>query len=579
MSVRLFLKKLKNLPIISIIFILYFALNSEAKGEDSITGNLVNGFVQYQAGRIENIALESLIDKVRYDLSFKTLFPLTSQAMRDFNGVSSKRLIPLMQHYIKQDIDNFRLFNQCIAKKLYNSDYKNNYSNIYSNTKEHFSKGENSTILTFLEKKENKCDKEFNKKNANEDKGKYEIYLEKIENNLKSFSEENIDTIISGITTSWFNKIYSNENKNEIIKKITNLEIKNLSSFEKKFIDLLKSCNSYGINKCENYYKWLIKNVDLEDKFDDKNIAKIIINNEKAFNFFNDKIKKIDNIKSQYDSGSIVLNLILNNGSLIPIREACLRSSNKSRTCQLATLSLDMKRFINIAKASESNTLKVHRFLMLIKTFDIEQTTENDISGFRSRVIFLANLLDAATPNSKGESSKDSEKSTAVANVINSYIDEEQVYLNKQNRKFCEYNFGKNQFKSCWNKNSFFITSYFGLNSVWGEDKGSELDTSARIFGPVGFEYKFSSSDIGSFGINYSPFDLGSAISNELQSNNFDNDLSAISTPSVFITWSLRQAPVTFLGGRQFGVSDISGKETKVYFLGISFDLPLATLY
>ena len=236
----------------------------------------------------------------------------------------------------------------------------------------------------------------------------------------------------------------------------------------------------------------------------------------------------------------------------------------------LKRASMDSPDINQQARKVYSNSMKVHAFLMIVKQFDFEENYEDDDSAFRSNVLFLGELLDAATGSDNSEGNAD-----AVARTIDAFIDEELVYKNKRQRKKNKCYFRL----ACWRK-TLFLTSYFGFNK--GLNTGSDsLESDLLAFGPVGFEIKLKTFENGNnLGVNFSFLDFGNAISNELKGVDSPDHLSAIGSKSIFATYTFKRAPFSILMGRQYDVIESTGTKKKdPFFIGVSFDLPLLTIF
>lgn len=92
-----------------------FANGTTAGGTDA----LIKGFTKWQANRIERIILDEAMSDITADPYVKRYFPDTAQNVSAYNSVSSKRLIPLMQHYIKKDVQRLSgIMNACIPANI-----------------------------------------------------------------------------------------------------------------------------------------------------------------------------------------------------------------------------------------------------------------------------------------------------------------------------------------------------------------------------------------------------------------------------------------------------------------------------
>lgn len=69
---------------------------------------MIQGFVKWQASRIEKIILDEAIDDITKDPYVERFFTNTADNIKLYSDTSSKRLVPIMQFYIKSDINNFK---------------------------------------------------------------------------------------------------------------------------------------------------------------------------------------------------------------------------------------------------------------------------------------------------------------------------------------------------------------------------------------------------------------------------------------------------------------------------------------
>lgn len=98
---------------------------SQIKSEEEA---LIQGFAKWQAGRIEKIILDEALTGIANDPYVERFFSQTSSNIKFYDKISAKRLIPLMQHYIKEDINHFNaLIESCIPYNV-NSWFDENIS-------------------------------------------------------------------------------------------------------------------------------------------------------------------------------------------------------------------------------------------------------------------------------------------------------------------------------------------------------------------------------------------------------------------------------------------------------------------
>lgn len=107
----------------AIFFILVFvASTAVAKDESS---SIVKGFALYQAGRVENIILDSFINDLANERYLKQFFPETSASVNGYSDISGKRLIPLLKHYVNVDLGSLRGLADCVKKGIKQAEENN----------------------------------------------------------------------------------------------------------------------------------------------------------------------------------------------------------------------------------------------------------------------------------------------------------------------------------------------------------------------------------------------------------------------------------------------------------------------
>lgn len=82
---------------------------------------LIQGFARWQANRIEKIILNEAVDDIARDPYVKRFFPQASENIIVYSGsgASSKRLIPLMQFYLEEDVNRFKsLVSACVPSNI-----------------------------------------------------------------------------------------------------------------------------------------------------------------------------------------------------------------------------------------------------------------------------------------------------------------------------------------------------------------------------------------------------------------------------------------------------------------------------
>lgn len=95
----------------------------------------------------------------------------------------------------------------------------------------------------------------------------------------------------------------------------------------------------------------------------------------------------------------------------------------------------------------------------------------------------------------------------------------------------------------------------------------------------MALEYKFLSLNGSPVTLGVAPIDLGAYITNELQGDDYEADLEDITSTSFFVSYSLRNNPISIMAGWQDEVRVSPTEEDEMFFLALTFDLPLFTLW
>ncbi len=97
-------------------YLLSLSLFTFCAPANSQSNVLIEGFAQWQADRVERIALDQAVFGMMENEYVKTFFPQTIVAVDSYGGgTSAQRLIPLIQTTIKHDIEDIEAtFSQCI---------------------------------------------------------------------------------------------------------------------------------------------------------------------------------------------------------------------------------------------------------------------------------------------------------------------------------------------------------------------------------------------------------------------------------------------------------------------------------
>ena len=120
------------------------------------------------------------------------------------------------------------------------------------------------------------------------------------------------------------------------------------------------------------------------------------------------------------------------------------------------------------------------------------------------------------------------------------------------------------------------ITAYLGLAYGFYDSDIPEPDEKTSIFAPIGVELSRGLGDGASFSLMLSPFDLGYPVTQRMNGNKSDAELSDILAPSITASYGLADMPFTLGAGYQQGryIESVGKTETR-WLIFIAFDMPL----
>ena len=101
--------------LVFVLFCFYLFTNSVVFASEK---TLIEGFAQWQASRIEKIILDEAIQDIAEHKYVKRFFPQTSTNIQLYESVSSKRLIPLVQFYIREDLKLIKTLSTCLKDNV-----------------------------------------------------------------------------------------------------------------------------------------------------------------------------------------------------------------------------------------------------------------------------------------------------------------------------------------------------------------------------------------------------------------------------------------------------------------------------
>lgn len=129
----------------------------------------------------------------------------------------------------------------------------------------------------------------------------------------------------------------------------------------------------------------------------------------------------------------------------------------------------------------------------------------------------------------------------------------------------------------------WLITSYLGVSVMEEKDvdlAGEEKETLTGLFAPVGIEWTFSKTRHGSFSAMLAPFDFGHAVNREIYNPDEDTTLGDVVVPGFYLSWGVRDYPVTIGVGVNRGNALLQEDEQETRaLLFFALDMPLFSLW
>ena len=511
-----------------VVFILFILLGliSQGYAKDDTEATLIKGFTKWQANRIEKLIIDEALESTFKNLYVKKLFPYTEKNALNHYGISSERLIPILQYYIKKDIElSKRFVEQCIPNKLVSIVEDANGTDSLQTQLEGFiddlnkfsgTKDKNSTIADNFLTKNGACDN-----NTSFDKTK-------LKGLIKTVLDESLDDEKKALINKTIVKV------EELISKIKEKK-QEIKEIEKKLFEFKKDL-SKDINKRKQQLTALIKELKeliKKDKIDNEALLKDI-------NYF--------------------------------VNIQILFEKNQETIKQLAYIYKDFQEVFNDEDQPYAVSFyKVLDILDQYSKFDLE--SYNQFGKLRNVGLFLAELADASDKND----------ADLVADILDRYLSDDDAFIKKRdNNAFLvlpKYDLEKKLTSDyrplkCPQKGIIYLSSYYGF--AYREKDAIEFDndrTSRFIpFGPVGLELKLISfRDWFSILFNYSPIDIGNYIAKELDDEEYDAKLDDIVTKNIFFSFSLKKYPIAIIVGRNISEDND--------YISIAYDLPIVTLW
>lgn len=540
---------IRTLPLLVIIFILLLPL-AQADSSD-----LVKGFAKYQAGRVENIVLDKFIYDLANEKFLKQFFPETSGSINEYDGISGKRLIPLLSFYVKKDLKTLKDLADCVENKI--------WIPIKEIKKKVLASGGNDEIANAFDALDwmmvFKTNSAFDTR-IFLNKASCEEQDETIATVARNFSNAEL---FKGI----YKQLKDGAGKVEKIKeKIDDkIEILDVNSQED---GPAEHRNYRDINNGLMKVSRDVIKVDIEDNSEEGIKEKI-----KSKFAEIDYVARIDELLEKH----------------IKQKENIVGVSSNKELAKGVDFSGFMSAIHSIKQLKDSDTngdstnyaIYVHQLSVALNALGLQVDDRAGFQKFKSSSLFLASLAEAVENSSNGGAD-------AVAGVIDDFVNEDVAYKNKRNsvalytRKVNDKNLRCSTFVFC--RNTWFLGSYYGVSlGDLDENADGSKQRVYRAFGPIGIEFKLFSGPI--FGMDSTvtimaaPIDIGVYVTDELKGDEYDVDIEDITAPSYFFSFSSNSSPISIQVGYQDEIPVTVNKTEDMYFISLTFDLPLVTLW
>ena len=510
---------------------------------------LIKGIAQWQAGRVEELLVSQVFNQV-FDVPYvKRYFPITVRNLLIYDSTNAMRLIPIAEHYLKQDLDNLeRLIGVCLPDRAVEAlmqmagvglDASNEIIDVAPNPQESVQ----SLIIL------------------------YQAVI-----NLSIDPEENVVKRVDKLSEAVDAMSFTTSKYQRVDSLIAAMHLGTDGPIQKA------ASSSYGD----------ARDVVGIDQLLGQLCGGVGPDTLATLKVANDRVKA--RLKARRLSWDDAMEDLAEEIKSHPMTN--LLPDNFSNPQFLNRFFLEVQQgLVSYKEANDSQqssfTVLAHRLLLLVDQYGkMRSTNIEKFTQLSESVLFLAELVDAANAKVEPE--------VLVASVLKTYVDGEGALVAKRKPSGYKnsfpmkiYNYEKDQVKtktftrSCRAafrttcRNTLFIGSFYGLSVVNGEEQG----TTWRGFGPIGLEWKPFVWGGRPITLNFAPFDIGNYVTSELTGKGYSASLDDIVAPSVFVALSGRETPVALLVGYQHGIRVEEDIEDESWFVALTFDLPIFTLY
>lgn len=491
---------------------------------------LIKGIAQWQAGRVEELLVSQVFNQVFADPYVKRYFPLTVRNMLIYDGSNATRLIPIAEHYLKQDLANVeRLVGVCLPEYLTKSLML--AAGVATD-------GSGKTVSPDPQASVAKL------------VALYQVIL-----NLSIDPEEDTTARASALQDEA-------------------QDIKNMSVPDNDLTAAFRGSLALTGGRVVDIEQLLLATCEDSVTQDsvETNLKALKAHFVRAGTSLTQTLAALHSAAQQHDPSHIL--------------PSAFASQNNLRTL-FQSFEASVKAYQE-AKANQSPayTVLAHQLLVLIDRYGaMRKKNIGEFTKLRESTLFLAELVDAANTQVDPDA--------LVATVLKRFVDGEGALLAKRKPTGLANSFtidtyqvdsgvviNRSYTRTCRTTaftchNTLFIGSFYGLSVVNGQVEG----TASRAFGPIGLEWKPFVWRGRPITLNFAPIDIGNYVTSELTGKDYSASLDDVVAPSVFVALSGRSAPVALLLGYQKGIRVEEDIEDESWFLALTFDLPMFTLY
>lgn len=538
-----------------------------ARAEDP-TAVLIRAFVEFQADRVESMALDSFVGDLAHEQFFKQYFPQTSSAVAGYHDVSGQRLLPLMQFYFQSDLDGFQAMAIClngITADLKEAGQKSGQELIdaaassrqrlvkYVDDLIKFRTDRSMTVRRFLDSQG--C--------ALSDAG-----------NVAGAAPAPAAAAAPGgapapaaVTTSAELAIRTDARIPLALRNKLLLVDLNQKS-------LLAEAPAHPPAVAQPAAAELAPEVKAVLRaWTRVSLSESVRNTLEA-----NKVFAPDELRVVPAPEKPTLKFLFfgqtpsENPATTPAGTTGSTPSDATPEQSFAEALLNFATLVKSGKKMPT-AVRVHNLMSALDALGVQDGQNAAYSRFRSGGLFLASLSDA------GEKAD----VAAAKQAIKAFVRDDGAARSKRTDSgilawrsglptvYCT------RWVTCGD--NLFIGSYVGAVTGYVADGAGGHEWQGRPFGPVGLELKLFTIYGASVSLTAAPYDVGAYVASELRGAAYTPKFEDIKAPSYFLSYSMRNRPVAWLLGYQENLEVSPGVRDDAAFIGVAFDLPVYRIH